>query len=75
MNKKETDRIKGQIHKKIRKGDYVTLGEMLIENQETARTKYRRGKPEAVLAMQKIVSTRESLVSKYRNYSNTEKSE
>jgi len=67
MNIIDVDRIKGQIQQKIKNGDYITLGQLIKCNKETARTRYRRGKKEAVLAMQMIINNREALITSYTN--------
>lgn len=66
MNQMDIDRIKGQIKSKIRKGDYVTLSQMLGVNQDTARTQFRRDKPPAVLAMKQIIISREEMIESYK---------
>lgn len=66
MNIIDTDRIKGQIKRKIKSGDYITLGRMINCNKETARSRYRRSNTEAVLAMQKIIKSREFLISEFK---------
>lgn len=67
MNQNEIDLVKGQIKSKIRKGDYITLGEMISENQETARSRFRRGNYKAVMAMKQIVESREKLIEDFNS--------
>jgi hypothetical protein len=62
MTKEELERLKGQILTKIAIGDFVILGIIMGKPQETARTRFRRGKKDAILAMQKIVENRENFI-------------
>lgn len=54
--------IREQIIGKISYGDFRTLGEMLNITRDNAKMRFRRGKEDAVLGMQKIIQAKESLV-------------
>lgn len=66
MTKSEIVRLQAQITPQIEKGDYVVLSKMLDLAQNTARMRYYRGKQEAVLAMKKIVESREQLITNHK---------
>ena len=66
MQQIEIDLIKGQILERIRKGDYIILGELLNVPQDTARTRFRRNKENAVLTMKNIVENREEFIKKHK---------
>lgn len=48
---------------KIDYGDFVILGKMLGINPDAARMRYRRGKEDAVEAMNKLQKMKEELIS------------
>jgi hypothetical protein len=72
MNKKMTqkntsenqkiNRLKALIINKIAKGDYITLSKILECEQETARKRFHRSNPEAVIKMKLIIDNREMLI-------------
>lgn len=51
-----------QIKERIIIGDFITLGKMLGKSTEAARMRWRRGKQDAIDAMEKIVDQREKLI-------------
>lgn len=56
----------------IRKGDYITLGEMLLIDKDAARKRYERNKEDAVIAMKGLIKDRlESVAAYYIEQSNT----
>lgn len=62
MHKKANVMTIEQIKKKLRSGDFVTLGEMLGITPDSARMRFRRGKVEAINGIEKIIATRELLL-------------
>jgi hypothetical protein len=60
--KEEIKAIKALIINKIAKGDYITLSKILECEQETARKRFHRSNPEAVIKMKLIIDNREMLI-------------
>lgn len=67
MNVSEISDLKKKIDQKIEKGDFVTLGKMLKVDTNAARMRYHRQDSEAVIAMEKIIDTREQLITSHQN--------
>lgn len=62
--------IKQELKPNIRKGDYITLGEMLSTTPETARKRFERDNEESVLAVKIIISERIKMIASYRRLQN-----
>lgn len=65
MENSKDVRLSEQFKAKIKRGDFVTLGQLLDVQPEAARMKFNRGKEEAVLGMVDIVDNRESFILNY----------
>ena len=65
MQTSDTAKLKAEIDPKVKKGDFITLGEMIGVPQNTARMRYKRDDADAILAMKKIVDTRDQLIKSY----------
>jgi hypothetical protein len=55
-----------QLKKKVKYGDYGTLGAMLETNPDTAKQRFLRGDKEAFDALQIFITTREALIEKFK---------
>lgn len=71
MEQKQIEAIKARINKKIVKGDYMVLMQVMSLKYSTAKARYTRNNPEAVLLMKKIVSNRQRLIKNLRKQINT----
>lgn len=69
MKTNEIVRIKEQILPRIRKGDFITLGEMLGISQDNARMRFIRNKEDVVVALQALVLFREQLIERFKKCS------
>lgn len=65
MENSKDVRLSEQFKAKIKRGDFVTLGQLLDVQPEAARMQFNRNKEEAVLGMVDIIENREAFILNY----------